>query len=487
MPAKSLSCVNASTDMTAQFRPFAKKMEAAGIPDIVINIFKCYYTQFTYGAQGKLSERELLPIAHGELARYEDLDKYRDDGCEALSRTVVIKLNGGLGTSMGLTGPKSLLPVRGDKTFLDLILRQAQVIRDDCGIQFPQIFMNSFSTEQATLDRMASFNSGFDNGESGVPLSFLQHKYPKILVENAQPATWPKNPELEWNPPGHGDIYTAMVTSGVLRALLDKGYKYAFVSNSDNLGAIMDESLLGYMAKENLPFIMEVARRTPSDRKGGHLTRLLKTGRYALRESAQCPSNEIDTFCDIERHRFFNTNSIWLDLEVLEKVFASHRMMPLDLIVNPKTLDPRDPDSPEIYQLETAMGSAISAFYDATPVIVPRSRFAPVKTTNDMLLTMSDCYMETEDATLVPNPQCSNPLPMVNLDSKFYKNIDDFQARFPQGVPSLQECSSLTVKGDVTFEKGVILRGDVKIENTSGAPAVIKAGTEVEGGNGPWF
>ncbi len=481
MPAKSLSCVTSSSDTTSHYRPFAEKMEKAGIPSIVINIFKCYYTQFLYGAQGKLSERELLPIEHGELPRYEDLREYHDDGCAALSKTVIIKLNGGLGTSMGLTGPKSLLPVRGDKTFLDLILRQAQVIREDFGVRFPQIFMNSFNTEQATLDRIAAFNSGFDNGDSGIPLSFLQHKYPKILASDSSPASWPANPELEWNPPGHGDIYTAMVTSGMLRRLLDSGFRYAFVSNSDNLGAIMDEGLLGYMARENLPFIMEVARRTPSDRKGGHLTRLLKTGRYALRETAQCPGNEMDTFCDIERHRFFNTNSIWVDLEVLEKVFAAHRMMPLDLIVNPKNLDPRDPASPEIYQLETAMGSAISAFYDATPVIVPRSRFAPVKTSNDLLLTMSDCYLETEDATLVPNPECSNPLPLVNLDSKFYKKIDEFQKRFPEGVPSLLECRSLTVKGDVTFEPGVILRGEVRVENTSKSPVVLPAGTEVEG------
>ncbi|HKK33790.1 MAG TPA: UTP--glucose-1-phosphate uridylyltransferase, partial [Desulfomicrobiaceae bacterium] len=130
---------------------------------------------------------------------------------------------------------------------------------------------------------------------------------------------------------------------------------------------------------------------------------------------------------------------------------------------------------------ETAMGSAISAFYDATPVIVPRSRFAPVKTSNDLLLTMSDCYLETEDATLVPNPECSTPLPLVNLDSKFYKKIDEFQKRFPEGVPSLLECRSLTVKGDVTFEPGVILRGEVRVENTSKSPVVLPAGTEVEG------
>src|SRR5438105_1204399 len=77
--------------------------------------------------------------------------------------------------------------------------------------------------------------------------------------------------ELEWCPPGHGDIYTALVTSGMLDALLDAGYEHAFVSNSDNLGAVLDPRILAWFAAERIPFLMEVADRTEADRKGGHI------------------------------------------------------------------------------------------------------------------------------------------------------------------------------------------------------------------------
>jgi UTP--glucose-1-phosphate uridylyltransferase len=235
------------------------------------------------------------------------------------------------------------------------------------------------------------------------------------------------------------------------------------------------------MVHHKLPFLMEVARRTEQDKKGGHLCRLKKNNQLALREVAQCPDNEMDSFCDIEKHMFFNTNSIWVDLNVLQSVFVSHRMMPLDLIINPKTLDPRDPSSPKVFQLETAMGSAITNFLNAQAVIVPRKRFAPVKTTNDLLLVMSDCFVRTERDTIVPNPERTTPMPHVSLDGKFYKKIDAFLERFPKNPPSLLECASLVIEGDVRFETNVRCVGDVRIVNTGKSQAVIKDGSVLEG------
>ena len=148
----------------------------------------------------------------------------------------------------------------------------------------------------------------------------MQHKFPKILRDGLAPASWPDNPQLEWNPPGHGDIYTALVTSGALKGFLERGIRYAFVSNSDNLGATLDEGLLGHFAAEEYPFMMEVAERTPSDQKGGHLARRRQDGRLVLREIAQCPPEETDAFTDIHRYRYFNTNSIWINLQHLQRL-----------------------------------------------------------------------------------------------------------------------------------------------------------------------
>lgn len=473
---KHLSCVTATDQrLTELFRPFALKMEEQGMPAIVINTFKCYFNQFLYGAQGKLSDREILPVEDRELPDYDTLEDYKADGEKALRHTVVIKLNGGLGTSMGLEKAKSLIPVKDGHTFLDLILMQATKVRQRYGVEFPQVFMNSFRTHTDTMLAIKDFT----NGSTGIPLAFLQHRFPKILAEDFTPARWPQNPELEWNPPGHGDIYTALVTSGMLDALLENDYYYAFISNADNLGAIMNRRLLGYMVRHNLPFLMEVARRTEQDKKGGHLCRLLKTNRLALREVAQCPDTEMESFADIDKYRFFNTNSIWVDLRVLQSVFVSHRLMPLDLIINPKTLDPRDPSSPAVFQLETAMGSAISSFYNAQAVIVPRKRFAPVKTTADLLLVMSDLFLRTEHDTIVPNPERTEPMPAIHLDGKFYKKIDMFLERFPHGAPSLMACTSLRVDGDVTFEAGVTLAGQVHI--IASGPRRIPAGSQLTG------
>ena len=90
---------------------------------------------------------------------------------------------------------------------------------------------------------------------------------------------------MEWNPPGHGDIYIALETSGILEKLLQADYRYAFISNIDNLGATLDTEILAYIESHSLPFLLEVTKRTEMDRKGGHLARH-KNGHLVLREAA---------------------------------------------------------------------------------------------------------------------------------------------------------------------------------------------------------
>ena len=288
---------------------------------------------------------------------------------------------------------------------------------------------------------------------------------------------------MEWNPPGHGDVYTSLYASGVLEELLKKDIEYALITNSDNLGARMDASLLGYFCEHAFPFMMEVAEKTPSDIKGGHLARHVK-GRLILRESAQCPENELDTFQDIDVYRYFNTNNVWINLKALKRLFEEEKAIHLPLIVNPKTLDPRDKSSPPVFQIETAMGAAISLFEGATAVRVPRSRFSPVKTCNDLVAVRSDCFVCNADNNLQINPQrraMHKPDTInINLDPRYYGKIDDLEERFAQGVPSLVECESLFIEGDVRFEKNVIIKGAVSIKNSRTTQAVIKAGTVID-------
>ncbi len=429
------------------------KMRAEGVGEAAIDTFAHYYEQLREGASGMLPESEIEPVT--DLPALDDLPEADP---ALLDAAIVIKLNGGLGTSMGMTKAKSLIEAKDGLTFLDVIVGQVLGLRERFGARLPLVLMNSFATRDdslAALERHPEI-------ASDVPLDFLQNKVPKISADDLQPASWPPDPSLEWAPPGHGDLYTALVTSGMLDELRECGYRYAFVSNSDNLGAVLEPRILTWIAREEIPFVMEVARRTEADRKGGHLARRPGDG-LLLRETAQTPEEDLEKLQDVGRHRYVNTNNLWVDLEALRTTLdARDGVLGLPIIVNRKTVDPSDSSSPAVVQLETAMGAAVGVFDGAQALHVPRRRFAPVKTTNDLLALRSDAYVLGEDHRVELAPERDDP-PVIDLDSDYYKLIGDFEARFPAGAPSLVQCERLVVKGDVTFGRDVVVRGAVTI------------------------
>jgi UTP--glucose-1-phosphate uridylyltransferase len=453
-----------------------QKMRRAGVPDAAIDTFSHYHGQLRAGASGLIPDTEIVaPEAVADLADLPQ-DPRRDRA--ALDRAVTIKLNGGLGTSMGITRAKSLLEVKEGLTFLDVIVRQTLELRRRFGARLPLVLMNSFYTREDTLAHLARY----PELEADVPLDFVQNKEPKIRVDDLQPVEWPQDPSLEWCPPGHGDLYTALHTSGTLQILLDSGYEYAFVANADNLGAVLEPRLLGWFARGRLPFVMEVADRTGADRKGGHLAARRDGGGLLLRELAQVPEEDLDSFQDVGRYAYFNTNNLWVNLRTLSEVLARRdNVLGLPMIVNRKTVDPADKSSPAVFQLETAMGAAIGVFEGAQAVRVPRSRFAPVKTTNDLLALRSDAYVLTNDARMELAPERDGGPPLVDLDPDFYRLLGDFDARFPAGPPSLVECRRLTVRGDVSFGAGVVVRGAVEVVADGSAPTRVGDGTLLQG------
>jgi UTP--glucose-1-phosphate uridylyltransferase len=375
------------------------------------------------------------------------------DAPATVPRLAVVKLNGGLGTSMGLRGPKSLIDVKPGVTFLDVIVRQVTA----AGV--PLVLMNSFSTQDATRAALPADLS---------VRTFLQSREPKLDAETLAPVTWPADPALEWCPPGHGDVYVSLAASGTLTTLLDAGIRWAFISNSDNLGATVDARIPAYANAHGIPFVMEVVRGTPADRKGGHIARRRDDGRLVLRETAQTPPGD-DSFTDVERWRFYNTNNLWVDLDALQQLLQEDPAGPdLPLIVNRKTVDPRDPESTPVLQLETAMGAALGAIDGAQAVLVPRTRFAPVKTTDDLLLVRSDAYTIDDDGHVTPT--FTGPPPVVALAPKFYKSLPDMEARFPHGPPSLREARRFSVDGDTTFGRDVRVVGDVTVPGDGTVP-----------------
>ena len=444
-------------------------MRDAGVHPTAIDVFSYYYAQLETGATGIVAESDIEPLT--EPPRIDELDPGEEAGREALGLTAVLKLNGGLGTSMGMHRAKSLLEVREGLSFLDVIVRQVQRLRATSGARLPLVFMNSFRTREHTLAALAGYD---DLAVDGVDVDFVQNREPKLRADDLEPVEWP-DPDLTWCPPGHGDLYTAVTTSGVVDQLLAAGFRYVFVSNADNLGAVADPRIAGWFARSGAPFASEVCRRTTADRKGGHLAVRKRDGRLVLRETAQTAPDDAAGFGDVTRHRFFNTNNLWIDLRVLADTMARNGgVLGLPLIRNDKTVDPTDSSSPKVVQIETAMGAAVEVFEGARALEVDRSRFLPVKTTNDLLVLRSDVYRFGDEGTL--ELARGDDAPYVDLDARFYRLIADFDARFPSGAPSLVDATSFRVHGDWTFEAGVVARGDVEVEET-GSPGVIRGGT----------
>lgn len=454
---------------SASFAPFAALMKARGMPDMAIESFRRHYLDLSEGATGHISEQDIRPVQ--SLPDAESLDPgLAAVGRDALTDTVFLKLNGGLGTSMGLDRAKSLIEVKPGLSFLSVLARQAT----QAGA--PLVLMNSERTRDETLEAFHAIH----RAEPGlVARGFVQHMAPKVSQRDLAPAQWPADPAHEWYPPGHGDLYAALYCSGTLDALLESGRRYLFVSNSDNLGAALDARILGYFVSRGLAFLMEVADRTAADRKGGHLAES-SAGKLILRESAQCPDTDRAAFEDVERHRYFNTNNLWMDLRVLREVLLDDAPT-LPLIVNAKTVDPADPASPPVYQLESAMGAGIGLLPGTAAIRVARARFAPVKTTSDLLLLRSNRYEITAGGELVRTGEAAESLPLIVLDKAHFARLRDFEQRFPAGPPCLRLCTSLEVAGDVVFGQGVVLEGDVRIINSGPSQRILAGGRSYSG------
>lgn len=454
------------------FDLFAEKMHKALLPPGLIAAFEYYYLQLLEGQTGYIYENEIKPVTKGLLPQSETLSEFGAVGRELMPQVIHIVLNGGLGTSMGLLGPKSLLKVKNGMSFLEIALCRAE----QQGINMA--LMNSFNTEQQTITALKKIDSQIK------PFHFMQNKFPKINQADLKPVCYDKKAELEWNPPGHGDIYVSLYASKILEKLLARGIKYAFISNIDNLRASVEPDILGYFASYQMPFMMEVASKTTSDVKGGHLAQYKNNKGLVLRELAQCPEENHHDFMDLKKYSLFNTNNIWLDLKFLYDYISKRDFIPLPMIVNCKTVDYRDNDSHKVYQIESAMGAAISIFKDASAIHVPRSRLLAVKTCNDLLAVRSDCYKMSTNNEIYMVPERLHNFdgrhPKVDLDQCYFSKIDEFEKRFAE-MPSLLNCESLTVKGDFFFEDKVYIHDHVTLINTTGKQVVLKNGSILKG------
>ncbi|CAN6700191.1 unnamed protein product [Malus baccata var. baccata] len=371
-----------------------------------------------------------------------------------LDKLVVLKLNGGLGTTMGCTGPKSVIEVRNGLTFLDLIVIQIENLNNKYGSSVPLLLMNSFNTHDDTQKIVEKYS------KSNVQIhTFNQSQYPRLVVEDFSPLPSKGQTGKDgWYPPGHGDVFPSLKNSGKLDLLLSQGKEYVFIANSDNLGAVVDLKILQHLIQKKNEYCMEVTPKTLADVKGGTL--ISYEGRVQLLEIAQVPDQHVNEFKSIEKFKIFNTNNLWVNLNAIKRLVEADALK-MEIIPNPKEVD-----GVKVLQLETAAGAAIRFFNNAIGINVPRSRFLPVKATSDLLLVQSDLYT-LQDGFVTRNSARKNPEnPSIELGPEF-KKVGSYLNRF-KSIPSILELDSLKVSGDVWFGAGVALKGKVTITAKSG-------------------
>ncbi|KAJ3811001.1 UTP-glucose-1-phosphate uridylyltransferase [Lentinula aff. lateritia] len=419
--------------------------------------FKQMFSRYNSGKeQGtKLDWAEISPPPAGQLVTYDSLSRQAD--LTSLNKLAVLKVNGGLGTSMGIKGAKSALEVKNGLTFLDLIVQQIQHLNTTMHIDVPLVIMTSFQTQADTIRVIKKYVN-----DSVRILTFNQSRYPRILRDTMLPC--PRTAADEgrtWYPPGHGDLFMSLRRSGVLEQLLSEGKEYLFVSNSDNMGGVVDTTILQHFIESDLEFLME----------GGTLVNY--DGTLRLLELGQVPFEHIEDFKSVFNFKIFNTNNLWINLKALKRILDNEGL-DLDIIEKMRNLD----NGEVVIQLETAAGSAIQHFKKAQGIVVPRRRFLPVKNCADLLLIRSDIY-RIENGHLIRNDhRLYQTTPTIKLSDNF-QSIDEFQSRF-KTIPSISELDHLTVTGDVHFGRACDLRGTVIVAATEGQRIDIPDGSVLE-------
>ena len=360
--------------------------------------------------------------------------------------------------------------MRDGNTFLDLSVRQIEHLNRKYDTDVPLLLMNSFNTDADTAKIIQKYQ-----GHRIRVRTFNQSRFPRIFKDSLLPVPDSEDDDLEcWYPPGHGDLFESLVSSGELDSLLAQGREILFVSNGDNLGATVDTKILDHMIETGAEYLMELTDKTRADVKGGTLINY--EGEVRLLEIAQVPKEHVEEFKSIKKFKYFNTNNLWINLRAVKRLVESNSIES-EIIPNQKTISKGNSDI-NVLQLETAVGAAIRHFEGAHGVVVPRSRFLPVKTCSDLLLVKSDLfYLEHGALKLDPiRDGFSNPL--IKLGSHF-KKVNDFQKRVPH-MPKILELDHLTITGNVSLGRNVTLKGTVIIVVNEGESIDIPNGAILE-------
>ncbi|EFO96774.1 hypothetical protein CRE_17186 [Caenorhabditis remanei] len=397
----------------------------------------------------------------------KDLPTFDEKRTNILNKLAVIKLNGGLGTTMGCTKAKSLIEVREGYSFMDLAVLEHQRMCETFGVDTPLYLMNSFYTDDDTKAYLAE--KGYNKVKT-----FVQSKCPRLDAATNLPIEddtqqWGDD---AWCPPGHGNIFQSLQNTGVLDQLISEGREIIFVSNIDNTGANTSFQIVQLMIDQNVDYVMECTQKTHVDVKGGTLIEI--NNQMMHLEMPQVPPENLPDFCSTKVFKIFNTNNIWVNLNAVKKLLPDIKS---EIIVNKKNVRGR-----EVLQLEFSIGGCIKNFPNALCVHVERNRFRPVKNLGDLLsLRSSLCDLDRETFKIHHNHEMGVP-PVISLDASIYTSVDEVDKRFPHSL-IMKHCTEFNVVGDVHFGKNIQLTGKVTVESKSEKPATVPDNTVLKGEN----
>ncbi|KYQ93226.1 UDP-glucose pyrophosphorylase [Tieghemostelium lacteum] len=380
-----------------------------------------------------------------------------------LSKLVVIKLNGGLGTRMGCKGAKSSIELAPGISFLDMTVAHIEQMNQDYDVDIPLVIMNSFKTDSETTKTIEKYKT-----HRVTIKTFCQSKFPKMYKDTLNLVPKPNTPlnAKEWYPPGSGDVFRSLQRSGLFDELLAAGKEYIFISNIENLGAIVDVQLLNHIHLQKIEFGIEVTNRISTDSTGGIL--MSYRDKLHLLELSQVKADKLKIFKDF---KYWNTNNIWVNMKSTQALLKADKLS-LDWIVAYPT-----ENHTQLVQLETPAGMGIQCFENSCAIFVPRDRYRPIKSTSQLLLAQSNLF-QFDHGQVKLSSKRDGDVPLVKLGEEF-QSISDYEKRF-KSIPDIIELDHLTVSGDVYFGSKVTLKGTVIIVANHGERIDIPDGVTLE-------
>jgi UTP--glucose-1-phosphate uridylyltransferase len=318
-------------------------------------------------AADNLVKGSIAPPAPGDVvqlpepgsAEHERLTKL---GREALQRGeyALVVLAGGMATRMGGV-VKALVDALPGKTFLDLRLREVEVIRERYGKAAPLWLMTSQSTDDKIKAALGARRQGDDVA------TFLQELSLRLTPDGNIFLGADGRPSE--HAPGHGDLPDALKRSGLLERFVARGGKTLMMTNIDNLGGTLDPLILGFHLAHGLPVTSEVVDKLGSDR-GGIPVRV--DGKPCVLEEFRIPPS-----FDPATVRVFNTNVFHFDAKALLEL-----EMPWTFFTVTKKVEGQN--VVQFERLVNEVTSVLPTKYLHLPRTGEKSRFLPVKDNDEL-------------------------------------------------------------------------------------------------------